>query len=593
MSDIILKSIEDIKNVIPEIKPLTNDYVYGILAYKYFFNDGKYDKSDFKNSYTDGPNDGGIDLIAVEEGDFENNLVLIQSKNVQSINSKDDIKDIFTKMAQTVFDFRAEKVGGYNDKLRKIYREKFDDASDGAEVNIKLVLVLGFDKNENYRNSLYNHLNKIEILNDFEKVIYFRNELDQQIQSFEEQRQFVSNGKINIFKEHGVIKNGDNGLLVNISANSLRKLYDLYKKDGLFGQNFRYYIKNEKIDDQIENSLKQKRQRFWFLNNGIIICCKNFTLDGDNIKLIDFSIVNGCQTTTMIGKYKGPNEELDFPIQCKIIKPDQEGIPYFNSYISEIAEASNSQKPISDRDLKSNQTEQRDLQRLLKQDDPKIFIEIKRGEELTQKRNFESWQKIKNDQLGQLILAAFLQKPGTARSGKKKIFSTQGIYNSIFKRKTDKETIIDLLKLSVMYDRYISNANLSDRASNVSKNGKLSILAIICFLIKFSRKQIDLKLNPNSTDWVLEVTMDNLYGPLFNPKRGDDYEKVLNSIFNDIIQMLASLYTSIESTETSVTNFFKTDNKYHSIILERVRNHFLLDEYEFKKFNEKFVQVFN
>ncbi|SJM73120.1 hypothetical protein A1232T_02326 [Psychrobacter piechaudii] len=49
---------------------LTDELLFGAVCYKYFYNDGKFDIIDFKNSYTDGSNDGGIDFIAVNEGDI-------------------------------------------------------------------------------------------------------------------------------------------------------------------------------------------------------------------------------------------------------------------------------------------------------------------------------------------------------------------------------------------------------------------------------------------------------------------------------------------------------------------------------------------
>ena len=90
------------------------------------------------------------------------------------------------------------------------------------------------------------------------------------------------------------------------------------------------------------------------MNNGIIIACEEFVIDGDNIKLYNFSIVNGCQTTTLLGKYSGRDEGKDFPIACKIIMPSAKSSEDFIKFISEIAEASNSQKAINDRDLKAN-----------------------------------------------------------------------------------------------------------------------------------------------------------------------------------------------------------------------------------------------
>lgn len=597
MSDIIQQYIDTTRDELSASKNkidinLSDELLFGTVCYKYFYNDGRFDITDFKNSHTDGANDGGVDLIAVNEGDIYKSLVLIQSKNVKDFNSKDEIKDIFTKMAQTIQDFRTGKIGSYNKNLRRIYREKYDDAIEDENFFIELVLFINTNKSEKYREEILLHLSKIEDLEDFETTIFYKNEVEQQIKNFENGQRYVNHGKVEIYKEHGFIRNGDNGLLVNISALSIRNLYDKYRDEGLFEQNFRYFVRNKKIDDQINMSLKKKRDKFWFLNNGIIIGCKNFYLDGDNIKLEDFSIINGCQTTTILGSYKGANEDLDFPISCKIVKPDHAGEDYFNAFISEIAEASNSQKPISDRDLKSNYPEQRNLQQDLKLQDPKIYLEIKRGEGILRKRNIESWQKIKNDALGQLILSVLLQRPGTARSNKKKIFSDRSTYNSIFKRTHDKNTIVDLLKLANYYDDFVKQSNLSEKPSNIAKNGKLCVLSIVGFMIKYNRKQIDINLDSNSTEWISDVTSDILTGPLFDIDRPDDYTGALNSLFNQIIMSLLNLYTARGDTETSVTNFFKTDRKYFAVILESIKSSILLDEYEFSKVKEKMDKVF-
>ena len=593
MSEIINNAIQSTKDRLDIDRKLSDDLVFGIVCFKYFYNDGKFDITDFNGSYTDGPNDGGIDLIAVNENDISKSLVLIQSKNVQDFNSKDDIKDIFIKMAQTVSDFHNEKIGSYNDKLRRIYREKFDDTSDDYNFSIELVLFLCFDKEDRYKEKIDDHLSKIEVLEDFEISIFYKNEIEQQIESFEEGQRFVDYGVVSFYKDHGIIKNDENGILVDVSAISIRTLYDKYKDHGLFEQNFRYFIKNKKIDDQIRESLKRKRDKFWFLNNGIIIGCKDFWIDGHNVKLEDFSIINGCQTTTILGSYKESNQSLDFPISCKIVKPDKVGEDYFNLFISEIAEASNSQKPISDRDLKSNQPEQRKLQQELKREDPKIYLEIKRGEGILRRRNLENWQKVKNDTLGQLILSIILQQPGTARSNKKKIFSDKSIYNRIFKRTHNKETIVDILKLAGFYDKYVSQeTSLNETATNVAKNGKYSILAIVGLLLKHRRHLINLNLGTNSSDWISDINSDNLNGKLFDPNRPDDFEKPLFSLFKQIVMTLSNHYTSRGDLESSVTNFFKTDKKYYSIILDNIKSRIILDNWEYTSVKEKMDKVF-
>jgi hypothetical protein len=329
-------------------------------------------------------------------------------------------------------------------------------------------------------------------------------------------------------KESGKIKYKDNGILVNVRASSLKRLYEKYKDAGLFEQNFRYFVGNKRIDNNITKSLTNKRDDFWFLNNGIIIGCSDYTDDADNIKLYDFSIINGCQTTTLIGEYKGRNEGEDFVLPCKIVKPATskgKNEDTFYSFISDIAESSNSQKPILDRDLKSNKHEQKDLQKRLKEEDPPVFLEIKRGDVSLRSKKLVSgdWQKISNDVLGQLILSFYLQQPGTARSSKKKIFADPNTYNKIFFRQYDKDGLIDLIKLNKYYKDFDNNTEYVTLSQQmVGSNGKFVVLAIIGFLLKHKRGLLKTKKTENGEQWLTEVEADNLKGPIFNRDYKDD-----------------------------------------------------------------------
>lgn len=91
----------------------------------------------------------------------------------------------------------------------------------------------------------------------------------------------------------------------------------------------------------------------WFKNNGITIICSSFRLDGKEVKLKDFSIINGGQTTYMIHKSKNVSEELNFYLPCKIIKTIGDTEDDKSNFILEIAKATNSQKAIKKSRFKS------------------------------------------------------------------------------------------------------------------------------------------------------------------------------------------------------------------------------------------------
>lgn len=57
--------------------------------------------------------------------------------------------------------------------------------------------------------------------------------------------------------------------------------------------NLRYYVRQKMVDDGIQQTIAHEPENFWYKNNGIIIVCEDFQMDGKVLKLYNFSIVNG------------------------------------------------------------------------------------------------------------------------------------------------------------------------------------------------------------------------------------------------------------------------------------------------------------
>ena len=335
------------------------------------------------------------------------------------------------------------------------------------------------------------------------------------------------------------------------------------------------YIRNTLVDSGIKKTLDSDRSNFWFLNNGIIIACEEFDIDGDTIKLYDFSIVNGGQTTTLIGNYKGTNTQ-EFYIPCKIVSTKKKGKA--DIFFTKIAEATNSQKPIYARDLKSNAPEMVRLSNWLK--DEGIYLEIKRG----LKSSFKPSYQIKNDELGQLILSFALQRPGTSRSGKKVIFENQATYDQIFKVNyandpLKKKFIVDLIRL---HDRYLNvekkfkTSNLDPSQMEILKNGKQAIIAVLGMCYRLANndiKESDILESPKSLN---SIRFE--YGPILSSYKEDDIDERFEQVVRRIIKVLSEAYKSAcaQKTTTSVSNFLKTDQKYYNEIAT-----YVIDSFEY------------
>lgn len=274
----------------------------------------------------------------------------------------------------------------------------------------------------------------------------------------------------------------------------------------------------------------------------------------------------------------------------KIVRADK-SFGAEEDFISKISEASNSQKPIKSRDLKSNLKEQRIMQnKAANNGKHSLAIEIKRGVRPSNYKSVEKWQRVQNDYVGQLIYSCIFQHPGKARNSKNTMFSSKDVYQTIFHRNHDYNTLYDLVRLGDTYDTYVKKlaetAEGDDAIERLSmaKNAKLSVLAVLCYLLKKKRGVI----KDRNSDGLHE---DNIKGFLVSEYLGDDLDRLLESCFGFVIRELVRIYRQNESALklTSYSNFLKSDQYFDDIILQSFDN---LDEYDLEKIG-KFMDVFS
>lgn len=209
-------------------------------------------------------------------------------------------------------------------------------------------------------------------------------------------------------------------------------------------------------------------------------------------------------------------------------------------------------------------------------DKENIYLEIKRGEKKKNKK-----YKIKNDELGQLILSFVYQQPGTARSGKKTIFDNNNYYNKLYKQNYEKDInkkkfITDLIKLNQEYiyvEEKLKNdtakypTKLNNEQKIILKNAKYIFISL--FGISYFLENGDIDLNDIISDPEIVTTQDFIYGKFINNYRKDDFEEKITALIVQIIYCLEEIYNRQLSTGsiTSVSNLFKTDKKYRELIV--------------------------
>lgn len=571
-SEVLLNELRSIEEELEKSnKKVTDENAFEYLAMQFFCYKIKNIKPklyDIESSITNGPNDGGIDFVYYD--DEESKVVLGQCKYTENMKLNDIISEL-NKMSSTVENFKKAYTGTYNKKLKTNLQNALDRLPDESAGNVEYCIFTTSDINQN---DVTNKLHAENNLYSKDMVsVYGVSEINSQIKELIEKAKTVNEYKIEIDYPHNVLQyETDNvsGIMVNMSSESLVRMYDKFKDEGLFDLNIRKYIKNKTVDEGIKETLDKERDNFWFYNNGLTIACSEYVLDGNKVKLYDFSIVNGGQTTNRIGNYKGSNNDK-FYLPCKIISIKNDDQKLY----SKIAEATNSQKPINPRDLKSNSPEMKMLQRWLGKEG--VYLEIKRGE----KKKIKNIKSIKNDELGQLLLSFGYQQPGTARSGKRNIFENKPLYNKLYrvnyeKDPNKKEFVLDLIKLSEDYsiiEADLKNGTtISDDEKIVLSNAKyviFSLLGLSYYIVNEDYSRDDL-----NNDISVLKSPDLVYSKFISNYKADDYQERLKSLIEMILDSLCDTYENCVARNevTSISNLFKTDKKYRDSIVKDFLN---------------------
>lgn len=563
---------------------LKDEYLFTIDAVDYFFYNQNIGVQDIRESFVDGTNDGGIDYIYADN----DKMYLIQGKSANEL-SIDDIKNAYRKMDETSRKFENNQYDSYSKQLKSAYLNAYDLLSD--DKNIVLVLMTDTILTDKYKKE-FKEFTKDPSMRSYKLEIYDHNDIEnRKLKSFHEP-DFIKQDTLSLYNSNKQNENclyyKNNGIIINIKASSLKRLYAKHNGKGLFSLNLREHITQKNVDSGIDNTIENDRENFWFYNNGITIGCEDFEVQGDELKLSGFSIINGAQTTTKIGKSTIIDADHDFAIVCKVVKSEK-GLTDSTDFIMKISEASNSQKPIRPRDLKANSREQVELKVQAEKNKYPLAIEIKRGVKSNNYNTVEKWQRVTNEYIGQLILACLLQKPGTARSAKASIFTAEKIYNQIFLREHNYDILYDLVRIANVYEKFKEEYTKDMEDVNmiaICGNGKFTILSIIFYIYKRVNKLVD---NCMST----ELMKDNIRDTeLTLSYKKPDYEEKLKSLFEFIVKKMSSIYEENRETLklTSYSNFFKTDKMYQEVILKEIDNS-LNNDTDRKKI-EEYMNIF-
>lgn len=319
---------------------------------------------------TEGGNDSGIDAIFIGDTvNFEFQVTIFQAKYKNNLDNDTNFpaNSVLRVVNAVTSIFDPTKDGLLNKFLKPKVEEIRSLISDGFIPIVKCVLVnnglpwteegKNHIRNANFSSSQvvfehFNHQNIVEQLKSIEKI----------------------NDTLSLTGE-GVVEefNFKRVLIGKINVAEIASLMDRYG-DSLLERNVRKFLglRINRVNESIKNTLiDEKRNNFYFFNNGITMVCNNFrynALSSKNwqVKVEDIQIINGGQTCKTIQQTLNEYPTLDFSNVFVLLRLYEisEGD---DELLTDITIATNSQNPVDLRDLRANEQIQRDLETAVKE----------------------------------------------------------------------------------------------------------------------------------------------------------------------------------------------------------------------------------
>lgn len=585
--DYILDKIHGLKTQYPSLREKEDFYVFSALCVKaHFYKNPEsiFHEDDFAEMIVDSTRDGGVDILLNDPNSEASDLIIGQSKFCKNISSE-QVLNAVRKMADFYNDMQAGHYERFNEHVKSRFLTLNAERSENSKVRFVFYTSALQKKSINTADIEKKFREQFTIFNAIELSLMFADDVSKDIKEVEDRRPTVESGKLAIDRKDNYLTYGDDAIIVNASAFSIKELYTTHGTN-LLSLNLRYHISGGKIDKEIRETINHAPASFWLKNNGITIICDDFRIDGTIVHLRNFSIVNGGQTTYVLSKSNNLLAAHDFWLSCKIVKTAGITENERNVFSLEIAKATNSQKPIQPADLKANAPEQRSFAQAMR--NVGVFYQTKRGESIPN-QFVSSYLHTKLLEVGKLCLAAIFQLPCKSRSKPSSVYLPE-YYEPIFNGTQTQVAAIckELLYIDYYFTKTFlkkfdrDNEDLPDASvrTTFAHIARTICIAFTALAARYYQNNItDKKVtaltdSPTSSDvYKMLRDLDTMKSLLPIKLYTEAYDVALDKLFSAIIEEGITIYSlKVEQKDNkslTAANFLKNDENYYAILKKR------------------------
>ncbi len=406
-----------------------NDFPNTGYAFEYLVLQEIYtDLDDVTEYITDGPGDQGIDAIIIQNGDID----IFQFKFTEKFENckKDSLGMSPINSVESTLRRICSFDQDFLDSCNPTLQSSIKDIWLAMKGEVKITIHFYTNLSDPMEKERLNLLNQRFIDFNAKVQVYGMNDL---IELILKNKTIPFDTKFQLSTK-GWFENlsGDYKYVIGaIDALSFIKsiLREEQLTEDIFDENVRMYLRRKgKINNAIfKTATSEESDNFFFYNNGVTILCDDLKYSktvAPSVNVKNLRVVNGSQTIHALYEvYQNPlNQEKlsEVFLLLRIYEVEDKDIG------QKIAEFTNSQNPVKSRDLRSNDPTQAKLEEMLK--DVGIYYARKRDQFYGQ--NIPKDKIIDAEKLGQVLLAFYVEKPGSAKNSKKIIYGSN--YDIVF-----------------------------------------------------------------------------------------------------------------------------------------------------------------
>ena len=389
------------------------------------------------DSVTDGPSDNGIDAVYYSEQ--LNTLTVVQSKWKHDGSGEPSKRDLLV-FKQGAVDLFNLNFSAFNSKIQH-RSQAIESVFDEFNIKFELVWIDTCAKVELIPDNLQPLVDFISSMNDTGEVD------PDPLLTFTRLNQSMVHGALSrsvndhqidadlVLGNWGAITEPHKAYYGKVSVEQIGVWWNDFG-DKMFQRNIRKVLGKTDVNEEIERTLLNEPELFWYFNNGITIVAEKIEKSAKgatskelgSFRLNNLSIVNGAQTVSTIGKFFSKNvgnesaKEASVNVRLIEINDDED-------LVKLITRANNRQNKIEGMDFASQDPEQHRIKGELVLED--ISYSIMRTD------SFKPNEKSFNIQEATVALASVSKNVGLAVKAKStigKFFENldKGIYKEVF-----------------------------------------------------------------------------------------------------------------------------------------------------------------